>query len=236
LAGAARQEDFMPLQPVVDGISLPAHPMDPVSPHGAHVPVLIGTTRDDMTLIMFASPWFGSLDDAGLGLMAQSFFGDRTDRMLAAYRAESPNGTPTDIACQIVTDRTMWTGSIDWAERRAAAGRGPVYAYRFDFETPILGGVLGATHGGDIPFALNNYGASGMAGDRPDNAAMAKVMSDTWVAFAATGNPNNPAIPQWDPYDEKQRATLHFDLPPHVEHDPRGAIRTILAEALVAPV
>ncbi len=236
LAGNAKPEDFMPLQPVVDGVVLPAHPMDPTpSPYGADVPVMVGSTRDDMTLIMFAAPWFGSLDQNGLDQMASSFFGPMTDQVLAAYRQERLDATPTDIACQIVTDRTMWIGSVEWAERRAAAGRGPVYAYRFDFDTPALGGVLGATHGGDIPFALNNYGASSLAGDRPDNPAMAKIMSDTWIAFARTGDPNSSAIPQWDPYDVQRRPTMHFDLPPHVEEDPRSAIRVLLTEAFATP-
>src|SRR3546814_1918567 len=68
---------------------------------------------------------------------------------------------------------------------------------------------------------MANYTASSMAGDRPENPAMAKIMSDTWVNFAATGNPNNPAIPEWKPYEPQQRATMVFDVPPHVENDPR---------------
>jgi para-nitrobenzyl esterase len=232
LAGNAGPEAFMPLQPVVDGVVLPTHPMDPApSPCGVDVPVMIGSTRDDMTLIMLAAPWFGLLDDAGLEKMSQSFFGPRTKRVLAAYRGEGPGRTPTDIACQIVTDRTMWTGAIDWAQRRAAAGRGPVWAYRFDFATPAMGGIAGAAHGGDIPFAMNNYDASAMAGDRPDNPAMARIMSDTWVSFAATGDPNNPAIPPWAPYEPTRRATMLFDVPTRVENDPRGDIRALLAEA-----
>ena len=137
------------------------------------VPVLIGSTRDDMTLLMVGTPWFGKLDEAGLAGMAQGFFGDMTPELLAAYKAEAPNASPTDIACQIVTDRTMWLGSVEWAERRAAANGAPVYAYRFDYETTAMGGMLGATHGGDIPFAMNNYDASSMAGDRAGNPDMA---------------------------------------------------------------
>lgn len=233
LAGGARPEDFLPIAPVVDGISLPAHPMDPVpSPYGVDVPVMIGTTRDDMTLIMYATPWFGSLDDAGLVKMGAGLHGRMAPEVLAAYRDEMPGATPTQIACQMVTDRTMWHGSTVWAERRAAAKRGPVYSYRFDFTTPAMGDVLGATHGGDIPFAMNNYTANGMAGDRPDNPAMAKVMSDAWVRFAATGNPNGPGLPDWRPYDLATRPVMHLDLPPHVEHDPRRAMRLLLDEAL----
>lgn len=234
LAGAARPEQFMALMPVVDGTILPVHPMDPVAaPHGTHVPVLVGYTRDDMTMMMYGMPWFGNLDEAGLAKMASATFGEKGPAILAAYRRERPDAPATDIACSFVTDRVMWTGSALWAERRAeAAGAAPAYVYRFDLESAALDGVIGAAHGGDIPFAMNNYNASSMAGDRPENPAMAKIMSDTWVHFAATGNPNNPAIPHWKPYEPGERATMVFDVPTHVENDPRAEVRALLMDAL----
>jgi para-nitrobenzyl esterase len=233
LASAASPEQFMPLQPVVDGDVLPAHPMEPVaSPHGADVPMLVGSTKDDMTMMMLGMPWYGSLDEDGLRKIAQGNFGVRGDAILAAYRAERPSASPSEIASSFVTDRIMWMGAGQWAERRADSGCASAYVYRFDFETPALGGVLGATHGGDIPFAMNNYGSSSMAGDRPENPEMAALMSETFVRFAATGNPNNAAIPSWEPYRADSRATMIFDLPPRAEIDPRSEVRRLLAEAL----
>src|SRR3546814_4824945 len=68
LAGAAKPEQFMGLMPVVDGFVLPAQPMEPVaSPYGTDVPVLVGYTRDDMTMMMYGMPWFGTLDEAEIG-------------------------------------------------------------------------------------------------------------------------------------------------------------------------
>jgi para-nitrobenzyl esterase len=232
LAGAAKPEQFMGLMPVVDGDILPGHPMEPVaSPYGRDVPALVGYTRDDMTMMMYGMPWFGTLDEAGLAKMAQGNFGAKADAMLAAYRRERPDATPTDIACSFVTDRVMWAGSARWAQRRSeAAGAAPAYVYRFDLETTVLDGAIGAAHGGDIPFAMANYQVSGMAGDRPENAAMAKIMSDTWVHFAETGNPNNPAIPEWKPYAAQERATMILDVPPRTENDPRAEVRALLMD------
>jgi para-nitrobenzyl esterase len=233
LAAAASPEAFMPFQPVVDGHILPAHPMDPAAaPSGVDIPVLVGSTRDDMTMMMYGMPWFSSLDDAGLRKVAEANFGDHAEAIERAYRRERPDATPTDIACAFVTDRIMWTGAARWAERRAAAGRAPAYVYRFDYETPVLGGVFGATHGGDIPFAMDNCDASGMAGDRRENGTMAKLMSDTWMTFAATGNPNNPGIPHWSGYDPAERRTMILDVEPRVESDPRSEIRELLFEAI----
>lgn len=60
---------------------------------------------------------------------------------------------------------------------------------------------------------------------------MARIMSDTWVTFIDTENPNNPSIPTWKPYDLRDRAVMHFDIPPHVENDPRGEMRKLLTAA-----
>ncbi|WP_261554186.1 carboxylesterase/lipase family protein [Frankia tisae] len=230
LAGAAGSEQFMPFQAVVDGRVLPAHPMDPqASPLGADVPVLVGSTRDDMKMIMLGMPWFGSLDDAGLAALAGGMFGAAGPEFVRAYRADRPDATPSELACAFVTDRVMWWGGIDWAQRKIAAAGAPVYVYRFDFATPALGGILGATHGGEIPFVFDNYPLTPMAGDRPENASVARAVSEAFVRFAQEGDPNHPGLPTWSPYTLDRRATMIFDAESRVEDDPRPAIRELHA-------
>jgi para-nitrobenzyl esterase len=235
LASAAGAGQFMPFQPVVDGRALPSHPMDPVaSPAGADVPVLVGSTKDDMKMMMLGLPWFGALDDAGLDAMAGGVFGPAGPDFATAYRGERPDATPTELACAMVTDRVMWWGAIDWAQRKVAAGGAPVYVYRFDFASAALGGIFGAMHGGEIPFVFDNYALTPVAGDRPENAQVARVMSEAFVRFAAVGDPNHPDLPTWSPYTPGQRATMVFDAVPHAEDDPRPAIRELYAKFYAA--
>jgi para-nitrobenzyl esterase len=230
LAGAASPEAFMPMQPMIDGVALPAHPMDPASPNGAGVAMMVGSTKDDMKMMMLGMPWFGKLTEESLGGFAQATFGKFGEAMLAAYRRALPGASPTAIACQFVTDRVMWAGAIDWAERKVAGGGAPVYVYRFDFATPIMGGILGATHGGDIPFALNNYTYTPMAGERPENAAMGRTMSEAFVRFAHSGNPNHRGLPEWKPYSSADRCTMIFDARSRVESDPQSELRELYAK------
>jgi para-nitrobenzyl esterase len=231
LASAAGAGQFMPFQPVVDGRALPSHPMDPVaSPAGAGVPVLVGSTKDDMKMMMLGMPWFGNLDDAGLDAMAAGVFGEAGPQFAQAYRAEQPGATPTELACAFVTDRVMWWGAIDWAQRKVAAGGAPVYVYRFDFASAALGGIFGAMHGGEVPFVFNNYALTPVAGDRPENAQVGRDMSEAFVRFAADGDPNHPDLPTWSPYTLEQRATMVFDAVPHAEDDPRPGIRELYAK------
>jgi para-nitrobenzyl esterase len=49
---------------------------------------------------------------------------------------------------------------------------------------------------------------------------MANMMSETWLAFARTGNPNNPAVPTWKPYDLQARTVMLFDTTPSADSDP----------------
>jgi para-nitrobenzyl esterase len=230
LASSASPEAFMPMQPVVDGVTLTHHPVDPVgAPHGCEVAMMIGSTRDDMKMMMLGMPWFGVLDDDGLRAMAVATFGALADRALAAYGALFPGASPTEIASRFVTDRVMWSGSIDWAERKVAGGGAPVYVYRFDYTTPTLGGVLGATHGGDIPFALDNYSYTPMAGDRQENEVFGKLVSEAFVRFAHSGNPNHPGLPSWRPYSPDDRCSMVLDVKPHVESDVEASLRELYA-------
>jgi len=50
-------------------------------------------------------------------------------------------------------------------------------------------------------------------------------MMDTWIAFAKTGTPNNPAIPVLPPYSADKRATVIFDKEIKVIDDPYGEER-----------
>jgi para-nitrobenzyl esterase len=59
---------------------------------------------------------------------------------------------------------------------------------------------------------------------------MAAIVSETFIAFAKTGNPNNALIPEWKPYTLPNRETMAFDLPSHLENDPRGAERRIFEQ------
>jgi para-nitrobenzyl esterase len=233
LAGAAGSDAFMPLQPVLDGRNIVHHPMDPVaSPLGTDVAAIIGSTRDDMKMMMLSQPWFGTLDDAGLAQVAEANFGDLAPDMLAAYRSAMPGASPTDLACSFVTDRVMWAGSIRWAERKAPGSKAPCYLYRWDYESAAMGGILGATHGNDIPFAFNNWPLTSMAGERPENERMGRVTSEAFVRFVHDADPSHADLPKWQPYSVDERATMVFNVQPEVEYDPRAEVRALFNKIL----
>jgi para-nitrobenzyl esterase len=208
------------LAPVVDGAALATHPFDPVAaPTAAAVPLLIGTTRDEMTLFMVAIPGLAMLTDEVLSTVAATMNGPDSDALLDVYARTRPGSSAGERLTALMTDRFR-VGSIRLAERKAAGGPAPVFMYRFDFTTPVLDGRLRACHALDIAFCFDNLDQTRLHGGRPEAPALAGRVSEAWLAFARTGDPNHANLPGWPAYDTTRRATMLFDVDCRVADDP----------------
>jgi para-nitrobenzyl esterase len=97
----------------------------------------------------------------------------------------------------------------------------PTYQYSFDFAP----GALGAAHAAEIAFVFSNATASANA--RPGARAVEDAMSEAWIAFAKTGNPNHAGMPMWPTYDTATRAVMVFDATTAVANDPRASERKV---------
>ncbi len=145
------------------------------------------------------------------------------------YQHLKPAKTPYLIQAQIFTDAGGRRSAITQSERKAAAGGAPVWMYQWEWVSPTFGGKFGAVHGLDVDASFNNYRNNPCGGGDPEGRWMAETFATTWATFAKTGNPNNPGIPQWTPYDASKRATMIFDNDLQVENDPRSPIRKYFA-------
>ncbi|HEX7486833.1 MAG TPA: carboxylesterase/lipase family protein [Vicinamibacterales bacterium] len=217
--------------PVKDGRSLPRDPFEPdASPLSADIPMILGNTHDETRgLIGGSDPSLFELtwENVQAKLEANSPFMGSLDRarVIAEYRRIYPQYSPTDIFFAATTASRSWRGQVIEAERRAAqpAMAARTWVYQFDWCTPVQGGKLRAPHGLDIPMVFDNAPLTPqMTGSSPDAQKVADQMSETLLAFARTGNPNNRHIPRWPAYDLTRRATMLFDTAARVADDPRG--------------
>ncbi len=207
--------------PVIDGTNLPAGPFAPVAPAiSSHVPLMIGTNKDEMTLFFALAPWIESMDDAALRERVRMFVGERGDSLVEQYKRARPYDSPRDLMMAIATDAGMRIPSLTIADRKVALNEAPVFVYLFTWETPVLGGRLKSPHALEIPFVFDTLETAPLTGDSSTRFALADKMSRTWLAFARSGNPNNDSIPRWPEYSSNERPTLIFDNECHVVNDP----------------
>lgn len=223
--------------PVTDGIVLPRDPFSPdASPLSANIPMIMGNNHDETTYLI------GSRDTSTFHLTweqlpakisqhVKQFIGNLDPKMIIEkYRKWYPKYSPTDVFFAVTTASRSWKGMVIESERRAKQNGAPTYVFQLNWKSPVDGGKWKASHTMDVPLVFDNikYGKT-MTGTGPGAQRMADIMSESWIAFARTGNPDTPQIPHWPRFDLKNRATMVFDLPSRVENDPRGNERKLFA-------
>lgn len=235
LAAAAEGRYF---GPVTDGLVLPNDPFFPEAPKlSRSIPMMMGNTHDETTNLiggadssLFHLNW-EELPSALLRHIPNFIGSIAPDSIVRFYRKLYPSSSPSDVFFAASTAARSWRGLIIESELRARAHGAPTYVFQFDWKSPADSGKWKAAHGMEIPFVFDNvaYGRSFVGTEERGQQALADVMSETWIAFARTGNPNNPKLPFWPAFDLKKRRTMLFDLTPRVEDDPRGAERRFFA-------
>jgi para-nitrobenzyl esterase len=227
---AVQRETGRPFAPTIDAVVFDAHPWDPEAPRiTAQLPMMIGTCRTELSnQVGNADETTFSLDEAGLHERLKGYVPEAdVAHLVEVFRRESLDASPSELFFKITTARGYWRDSVIQTERKAAQGGAPVWSYRVMWRTPVEGGRRITPHSLDLPFVFDNVTkARHMVGDpTPETEAMARQMSESWLAFARTGDPNNPAIPQWRPYGLDHRTVMLFDAPAVAAEDPHRAER-----------
>lgn len=217
--------------PVLDGRTLKRHPFTPDGPpQSRDVPLLIGLNRTESTLLIGAAdPSLFDLSWETLPAKLTPLLKDvDVTQVIAEYRRLHPTFTASDLFFAATTDSRFLRGHVAEAERKAAQGGAPVYFYMLDWDTPVDGGKWRSPHALEIGFVFDNVAKSeSMSGVGPEQQRIADLMSESWLAFARSGNPNNRLVPAWPAYEASKRATMVFDLEPKVVEDPHGAERRL---------
>ncbi|MEE9254660.1 MAG: carboxylesterase family protein, partial [Pseudomonadales bacterium] len=208
--------------PVADGTLLPHHPFDPEAPSVSDdIPVMVGYNRTEATLFMGRDPDLLALDEEGLERRITEMLSDDAKRVINLYRDANPDASSSDLLAYIATGRRRYPiDSIKIAERKSGRNGAPVYLYTLTWRTNASRGALRTPHALEIPLVFDNVANASRFVSPPEAAQpLADIMSDTWINFARTGNPNHEGIPEWPAYSTDARATMIFDLPCRIEND-----------------
>ena len=195
--------------PTVDGSVLPRQPFDPQAPEQSKdVPMMIGTTIHEFSLSTYV-PQLRTIDKSAAIEYLKTKYGEKTEEFLRLFENTYPDYQPKDL---IDTDFTFRPSAIEQAMIKARQGGAPVYTYMFAWESPVLDGILRSTHCMEIPFVFNNADIhASMTGGGKDALELAEKMSQAWINFARTGDPNTEDLPQWPAYNCSEGAAMIFN-------------------------
>jgi para-nitrobenzyl esterase len=230
---AALQATPRAFRPVLDGRTFTQNPFDPAAPTiSADIPFMVGNAATEATLYMAVDMKNFSLDAAEVSRRVGRFLrtdASATNRIMDAYRTATPDASPSELLAAVATDYTYRRNTTREAALQSQTARAPVYAYVFNRRTPVRGGVLHTPHTSEVPFVFGTTEAAApLIGTGPDIAPLTKAVMAAWVAFARTGNPNNPALPTWPRYDAAGRSTMMLEMESKVASNPGGEARQSL--------
>jgi len=172
------------------------------------VPLLIGTVKNEFMPSLFSGMSNAPLDGVMEYIKKQQ--GDKADAYIAAVKKAYPDDTkPSDL---MDVDALFRPGAVSQANDKSALNAAPVYVYLFTWQSPVADGKYKAVHCMELPFVFNNIPrCEEMTGGTKEAYALAEKVSDAWVNFARSGNPNCKSLPNWPAYNATNTATMHFD-------------------------
>ncbi len=197
-------------RPVTDGDLVPEDPAAKLT-QGVDVPVICGTNRHEMGFFWGRDERFDEVSDQFLTAMVGRWSNHPVEVIETYRRARRVSQEPTDIRSLAVAIGSDWTfraasmALAGWQSTGAGS-----HAYRFDWESPLFDGLVGAAHVLEVPFVFSTYAHPTVASFtgtklRPDQAAaLSEEVAAAWVGFARSGDPG------WPRYNLQARPTRVF--------------------------
>ncbi len=219
------KERFGRFRPVIDDCVLP----DPLTAFAAgrqrDIPLLIGWTADEGVLFNLRVRSGGEPRD--LEGEFRRRFGADADELLRLYPVGSREQTIASTDA-FIGDEVFGQRGWLWAQLQRRRGQQPVYRYVFNLRppAPLMSrsplAMPGVFHTADIVYAFDNLQVRDWPW-RPEDRALAQLMSDYWVNFARTGNPNAEGLPTWSEYRPETAQVMYLDAQAQSRPDQRRA-------------
>lgn len=190
--------------PVIDGYVLPGSIYSIFNNDKQNnAAVLTGWNADD------GFPSDNIPDSATYAKQAEKKYGALSNEYLQAF----PGNTKTEISKSLFAlnrDNLFAWQAYTWAKLETLKGHNNVYVYLFKRTAPDEE-QYGAFHSSEIPYALDNLDTWNLSWTDADNQ-LADIMSDYWINFAKTGNPNGASLPEWNAYKSSENMIMMLDI------------------------
>jgi para-nitrobenzyl esterase len=166
------------------------------------------------------NPDFKLVTEAELEAKIEPRYAGRAKKIISAFRQRTPSAKPYELWSRIAS-APVRQAAIKQPASKAALNEAPAYLYWFAWQTPVFDGGPQAFHCAELPFVFYNSDkcATMTGGDRNARVLAGKV-SDAWIQFARTGDPNHRGIPHWPKFTPKTMPTMMLDNVVKLELNP----------------
>jgi para-nitrobenzyl esterase len=130
---------------------------------------------------------------------AQRNYGTRANTFLTLYPPDSAQSQDA-----LARDLYFAWEHYTWAKEEGARA----YMYYFD-RVPPGEPKLGAFHSAEVCYALHTLRFQHRPWTSWDST-LSDLMSDYWVNFASTGDPNGKGLPPWPVFSDQKTKVIHF--------------------------
>ena len=170
------------------------------------VPVIVGSNANEMTSLTVPATVPKTIED--YRKRVETLYGEATRDFDALYPVKGTD----DIAAAYLgslRDVSFTLPMRTWA-RMTSTGHSKAYLYFFSHVPPNPNSkYLGAYHAGEIAYVFNNLNPQNALLQETDRK-LAGTMSNYWVNFARTGDPNGKGLPKWAAYKTSDEPYMDF--------------------------
>lgn len=197
------------------------------------VPLIIGHTRDEMSLFLSSTPLPKTPADYQRRLDER--FGATGAEINALYPAKDVKEIRNE--CFRLSTDIAWGAPTRTLARLHAHNGYPTYRYVFSRGTkqfPLA--TLGAHHGCELAYV---FGVGPTAKPDADDKKVIDLVQGYWINFAATGDPNGNALPKWPKFTAGSDTLVEIengvDVREHYREKEFNALDKSTGEAKPAP-
>jgi para-nitrobenzyl esterase len=185
------------------------------------VPLIVGSVANDTP-----GPPMAPAKAAEVPAYAKRMFGNLADEYLKLYPSNTDEQA-VQADPRFRSNRAM-ASARELARLQLQIGKSPVYWYWFTHTSPFPEGLMwggipakdwGAYHGSEIVYVFDAFPLQDWAW-RPTDLQLGNLVSNMWINFAKSGNPNGSGIPEWPAYNNSAEELLNISDHPHAQKAP----------------